>query len=556
MSLGLILVAFISGILTVLAPCVLPLLPVIIGGSLNKDELKPPYVIIISLSLSIVIFTLLLKVGVASFGLSEQTLKTVSASLILFLGVITLFPGLWEKLSFKLGLSDSSNKFLNSASHKKGLLKDILTGVALGPVFSSCSPTYFLILATVLPESFINGVIALIIYSVGLSLSLFLVSILGQKLVKKLKWATNPEGLFKKVLGVLFILVALAIYTGVDKKIEAAILDSGFFDITKVEQKLLEKTDSDETKNTSPSDKYEVQPYIDFVEPNGYLNTDEEFLLKDYVGEKVILIDFMTYSCINCQRTFPYLNQWYEKYQDSGLLIVGIHTPEFNFEKDKNNVQQALDDFGIKFPVVQDNDKKTWRAYQNRFWPRKYLIDINGNIIYDHIGEGAYTETESEIQQALLERKEKLGLDIEIPSDLIEVKQKTRVEKSPETYIGSARGEYSHLSDFPKEGKYTNQTQPNSVELEKIYLVGDWEVTPEYIESLSDESYFIFEYKGQKAMAVLTSDQPLKLNSNSNLGSITVDKQTLYTIHQNQDGQSTINIQAPKGLRLFSLVFE
>jgi thiol-disulfide isomerase/thioredoxin len=330
----------------------------------------------------------------------------ISASLILLLGWITIFPSVWEKISLKLKLSDSSNKLLNSASQKQGVFKDILTGVALGPVFTSCSPTYFLILATVLVESKVNGIIALLVYSFGLSVSLFLISYLGQKLVKKLKWAANPDGLFKKFLGLLFILVAIGIITGADKKIETKLLESGFFDITKVEQNLLKITEDTpkaqpETPIKSQQSSIDYPMFTELVSPDGYLNTDQEFLLEDYIGEKIILVQFMTYGCINCQRTFPYFNDWHEKYSQDGLLIVGIHTPEFDYERNQNNVKSALNQYNIKFPVVIDNDKETWRAYKNRFWPRRYLINHKGEVVYDHIGEGAYQETEDLIKEAL-----------------------------------------------------------------------------------------------------------------------------------------------------------
>jgi thiol-disulfide isomerase/thioredoxin len=146
----------------------------------------------------------------------------------------------------------------------------------------------------------------------------------------------------------------------------------------------------------------------ELVNPNGYLNSDN-FTIAQYIGKKVILIDFWTYSCINCLRTLPYLNSWNEKYGQDGLLIVGVHSPEFDFEKDYNNVKMAVEKNGIKYPIVLDNEHLTWDAYINRFWPHKYLIDIDGFIVYDHIGEGRYNETESEIQKALLERRERLG---------------------------------------------------------------------------------------------------------------------------------------------------
>src|SRR3989344_3254541 len=159
------------------------------------------------------------------------------------------------------------------------------------------------------------------------------------------------------------------------------------------------------------------QPYVEIVNPSGFLNTGVDsdgkvapVTLGDLVGKKVILVDFMTYSCINCQRTFPHVKAWYEKYKDKGLEIVGIHTPEFAFEKNIENVRVAMKKAGITYPVVLDNDYGTWKAYANNYWPRKYLIDINGNIVYDHIGEGAYEETEMKILELLEERAKLLGL--------------------------------------------------------------------------------------------------------------------------------------------------
>ena len=129
----------------------------------------------------------------------------------------------------------------------------------------------------------------------------------------------------------------------------------------------------------------------EFITPSGFINTPA-FKLSDIVGKKVVLIDFWTYSCINCQRTIPYLNAWYNKYKDYGLVIVGVHTPEFDFEKDQSNVAAAVQKAGITYPVVMDNDQGTWNAYGNQYWPREYLIDIDGYVVHDHIGEGGYAE--------------------------------------------------------------------------------------------------------------------------------------------------------------------
>lgn len=187
--------------------------------------------------------------------------------------------------------------------------------------------------------------------------------------------------------------------------------------------------------------------------PDGFINSpmsgvdqNQPFALADYIGEKVVLIEFWTYSCINCQRVIPFLNDWHKKYEDDGLVIVGIHTPEFEFEKDFGNVQQAVEKYEVEWPVVLDNDYSTWRAYNNRYWPRKYLIDIDGFIVYDHIGEGAYEETEEKIVELLNERRIVLGEEANVTLEEGSPKGVQTVDHkkvgTPETYLGSARVRY------------------------------------------------------------------------------------------------------------------
>jgi thiol-disulfide isomerase/thioredoxin len=143
-----------------------------------------------------------------------------------------------------------------------------------------------------------------------------------------------------------------------------------------------------------------IDRYTEFVNPSGFVDS-EPFTMADYIGKKVILVEFITYSCINCQRTFPFMQQWHETYEKDGLLVVGIHTPEFAYERDKANVVAAMQKEGISFPIVMDNEYATWNAYANRFWPHRYIIDYDGNVVFDHIGEGAYAETEKVIQLLL-----------------------------------------------------------------------------------------------------------------------------------------------------------
>ena len=228
------------------------------------------------------------------------------------------------------------------------------------------------------------------------------------------------------------------------------------------------------------SKQYELAKEI--TTPDGFINTDgKPITINGLIGKKVILVDFWTYSCINCQRTTPYLNAWYEKYKDKGFVIIGVHTPEFEFEKDYNNVKTAVEKFGIKFPVVLDNDFSTWNAYKNRYWPRKYLIDIDGYVIYDHIGEGGYEETEQKIQGVLAERMAVLGESGTINTAVTKEIPIQNGAKSPETYFGSARNNQQASLLFPSDG---------------------WSITPEFAQNSAPNANIVYAYTAKDVFFV------------------------------------------------------
>lgn len=218
-----------AGILTVLAPCILPLLPIIVGGA-SVGERRPakPYIITASLAVSVVLFTLLLKFSTALLGIPPSAWQVLSGLIIIVLGISTVWPGIWERAAAKLNITTTS--WLSKAGRQKGAWGDILTGAALGPVFNSCSPTYAFIVAGVLPASFATGFAYLLAYAAGLASVLLVIALLGQKITTKLGWAANPHGWFKKTLGFVFILVGLAIITGADHYIQAYLVQNGWYD--------------------------------------------------------------------------------------------------------------------------------------------------------------------------------------------------------------------------------------------------------------------------------------------------------------------------------------
>jgi len=316
------------------------------------------------------------------------------------------------------------------------------------------------------------------------------------------------------------------------------------------------RTFSGQDKMTKKEDKmkrYELAKEI--TTPDGFINTDSKpITIGEFIGKKVVLIDFWTYSCINCQRTTPYLNAWHEKYKDKGLVIVGIHTPEFEFEKDYNNVKAAVDKFGIKFPVVLDNDYSTWTAYKNRYWPRKYLIDIDGYVVYDHIGEGAYEETEKKIQETLSERMAVLGESGTISQSLTKEISIQSGAKSPETYFGSARNDKQKNLLLPKDS---------------------WDITSEFAQNNSANASIVYKYTAKDVFFVAEADtetvvevlldgKPLGSEAGADIIKtsdgktiVRIQEARLYKIIQDEKSEThTIKFIIQKsGLRAFTFTF-
>ena len=238
-SMTLLLLSFFAGMLTVLAPCILPLLPVIIGTGAGARSFWTPYIVIGSLSLSILVFTYALKASTLFIDIPSSFWSYFSGAVLVLIGLIFTFPVMWEKMPLQGKLSVRSNALVGNGYTKKSVTGDIIIGAALGPVFSSCSPTYFLILASVLPASFLLGTVYLLTYIIGLALILLVIALLGQRFVSHLTWVSNPRGWFKRSIGIMFLLVGISIFTGFDKVLETKILDSGF-NTVQFENSLLE----------------------------------------------------------------------------------------------------------------------------------------------------------------------------------------------------------------------------------------------------------------------------------------------------------------------------
>ena len=319
-------------------------------------------------------------------------------------------------------------------------------------------------------------------------------------------------------------------------------------------------------------DKSKLQKAPNILDATEYINTSQNELAK-ILEEKVVLYDIWTYSCINCIRTLPYITTWDEKYRDDGLVIVGIHTPEFEFEKDKDNVLAAVQKFDINYPVVLDNEKEIWNAFQNKYWPRKYITDHDGYIRYDHIGEGSYKETEEVIQKLLDERSQFFG----IPKSNLELTNLTEFEHSifrtPELYFGykfaSGRNQLGNEQGFKPEMiveyKIASETKQHY-----FYLDGKWKNTKDGMKLVSENGLIMLNYHAKQVNVVASTNSVLEIfvdgktvsdhMAGSDLNSqneIVISEARLYNIIDSSDAESHELLISIKGseFEIFTLTF-
>lgn len=555
------LLSLLAGGLTVLAPCVLPFLPVIVGGSLHGDR-RRPYLVAAALVVSLVTFTILLKAVTLVAHVDPRVWSIASGALVIILGLVMLFPGVWAKVSTYTKLNTGSHRFLDRAkNNKSGTISAILTGFALGPVFSSCSPTYAWVIAVVLPVDPVTGIVYLVLYCIGVAAALLVISLAGRKLIRKLGWAVNPRGWFQRTIAILFIVVGVLVATGLDKKAETWALDH-FPTLSSIEEPLI--PDQGDAGAPAVGDsgagvlnaESSASQAPDFTGIQQWINSEP--LHMEQLRGKVVLVDFWTYSCINCIRTQPYLNAWYESYHDQGLEIVGVHAPEFEFEKQADNVEKAVRDAGIRYPVALDNDYGTWSAYKNRYWPAKYLIDAEGRIRYFHAGEGNYEETEKAIRELL---------HVDGPETDVAAAATAGPDQSPETYLGHERAK-GYVGETPLASgthTYTPGADPGT---DEWTLSGEWDVDDEKITATRDGAQLTYHFRGRDVYLVLGGPDGAELTVTSSAGNetgetdvkddkITLDAHRLYhLVHLPQTAtEATVTIAVPRGVSAHAFTF-
>ena len=477
--------AFLAGLVTILAPCIWPILPIVLSSSVAGKGHQRPLGITLGIMASFGFFTLAISSLVNIFHFDPNGLRLAAVIIIAFLGLTMIIPSLSSLI--EVYISRLSGVFGHHNNHGNGFGVGFITGLSLGMVWSPCAGPILAAIATLAATGKVTLDVVMITfaYVLGTGIPLFLFAYGGQHIIRRTRSLSEHLGRIQQVFGVMMLLTALAIQTNYDKVVETKLLELfPVFGTTlnafesnhaiAAQLDLLKGKDASTIVDVSQKESLlnadKVAP--DFAGIAKWLNTDSALTIQSLRG-RVVLVDFWTYTCINCIRTLPHITSWYEKYKDKGFVVVGVHTPEFQFEHNAGNVLNAADMYGIHYPIAQDNDYKTWNNYQNEYWPAEYLIDAKGRIRRTHFGEGEYDETEMAIRELLQENGKALSGAITNPPD-----EMPDGEQSPETYLGAARMEYF----FPTRTLTPVQKTfafPKNIKVNSFSLSGEWNIRSE-----------------------------------------------------------------------------
>ncbi len=521
---------------------------------------------------SFTVFTLTLSYIVKLIPFDPNILRLFAVIVIGFLGLTLIIPALNLIVEgFVSRLSSRTNNGVPTSGFKGGFF----TGFSLGIVWSPCAGPILATIATLSATQSVNLslIFVTLAYVTGVGIPLFIFATVGNRLFTGTRKLNKYTGRIQQVFGAVMILTAIAIYTNFDKTLQVKLLSyfptySDF--VTGLESNSAVKKQLDALKGKGKGIDYgsmldNYGPAPEFTGISKWLNVDKPLTMESLKG-KVVLIDFWTYTCINCIRTLPHVTAWYDKYYDKGLVVIGVHTPEFEFEKKTENVQDAIKRFNIHYPVAQDNEYGTWNAYSNQYWPAEYLIDAKGTIRHTHFGEGEYDVTEKAIQDLLKEA----GSNID--STLINVSDDTPQSRiSPETYVGSARME-RFASNERVSGEKQKFTTQKSLPLHYFGFDGTWNVAPEYATATKNGT-LQFHFSASHVYLVMHPAKPgdkVKLyidnkpispsQSGKDVvdGVVTLDTERLYDLFngQNKTEEHTIKLEFQNdGTEVFAFTF-
>ncbi|WP_260483725.1 cytochrome c biogenesis protein DipZ [Sphingomicrobium flavum] len=500
------LLAYLGGILTILSPCILPVLPFVLARS-DRPFISNGLPMLGGMALAFTAIASLAAVG-GEWAVQANSLGRLFAlALMAGFALLLLFPSLSERVMRPLvGWGERlSNRADKGGS---GLGSSILLGIATGLLWAPCAGP---ILGLILTGAALSGASAqtallLLAYALGAATSLAGALLVGGKLYARMKASIGTGEKLRKGLGVMILGAVIFIAAGLDTKLLTRLSSQTTFAIEQGLSRTLGLEDRELTTMVgadAPLPDEGPLPSLDGA--IHWLNSEP--LSRDELKGKVVLVDFWTYSCINCIRAAPYVQAWHERYADDGLVIIGVHTPEFAFERRLDNVRAAMDDLGLTYPVAIDNDWTIWKAFDNRYWPAHYLADAEGRLRYHHFGEGKYDVTEEAIRQLLMEAGATNLDDTRSQARASAVQQQAdrAGRKSPETYLGWKRMERVGNADIA-QGEVADYVLPDLAALNSWGFDGRWQVLRERARAIGRDARIGFTFQSRDLHLVLGSD--------------------------------------------------
>src|SRR5439155_5015918 len=443
-----------AGVITAISPCVFPVLPILFAGG-GTGSRRRPVAIIAGLIASFAIFTLFATWILKQLGLPQDFLRNLAIALLFLLAATLVFPQLGLLLERPL-------YFLSRRRTRSDLGGGFLLGASLGLVFVPCAgPVLGAISANAARVQFgWRTILVTVFYSLGAAVPMLVIAFLGEDVTRRLRASAMQVRL---ALGVVMALAALAIVFNADQKLQTWLPGYTDFLQSKVERNSVASKELAKLQRRGSSTASATAPRFTGIDT--WINSPPLTLAK--LRGKVVLVDFWTYSCINCLRTLPYLEAWDARYRKDGLVIVGVHSPEFAFEHVVGNVESAVRRLHVKYPVAIDNRFDTWDAFGNQYWPEEYLIDRRGHLREVHAGEGDYAITEQSIRSLLAEKglPRATGLADHTPTEL----------QTPETYLGIARLE-RYVGSPLRQGRWARYSFARVVPRDDVSYAGRWKL--------------------------------------------------------------------------------
>ena len=499
------LLAFVGGILTILSPCILPVLPFVFARA-DQPFRRSGLPLLAGMALTFSVVAIAAAFGGHWVVRLNQGGRYVAMLVFLVLGITLLFPSLAEALTRPL--VRAGGRLQGGPTTESSIGKSFVLGISTGLLWAPCAGP---ILGLILTGAAIQGPGAhssflLLSFALGAATSLGIALFAGNKAFSAMKRSLAFEVWIRRALGVAVVMGVVAIALGWDTNL---LTKFSFVNTSKAEAHLINALGPQKPAAgvvNAASSQTVLADEGAMPELNGaiaWLNSAP--LTRESLRGKVVLIDFWTYSCINCLRALPYVEAWSEKYKDAGLIVIGVHTPEFAFEKEQSNVQRAVRDLKVSYPVAVDSDYKIWQAFNNQYWPAHYFIDGKGRIRYHHFGEGEYDESERVIQQ-LLKENGATSLSagtINVSATGVEAAPGGGNVRSPETYIGYQRAENFASAQPLAQDSRKVYTPRDRLSLNQWALGGSWTVSPESAVLQAASGKVVFRFHARDLHLVL-----------------------------------------------------